>query len=90
MSRQRSAPRPDGPRYGPEAVGSVSSCFYLGGKVWYRVHVILELLSTSLPCRLLGVDLLKDNDAKDTAAGRGTERSGYCVPSDNGAIFVPE
>ena len=45
----------------PEAVESVSSCFYLGGESQCRVHVILELLSTSPLCEMLGIDLLENN-----------------------------
>ena len=49
------------PIMGPEAVESVSSCFYLGDKSQCRVHVILGLLSTSLSCKMLGIELLNDN-----------------------------
>ena len=51
------------PIMGPEAVGSVSSCFYLGDESQYRVHVILEPLSTSLSWKMLATELLKDKGA---------------------------
>lgn len=56
-------PDPMAPIMGPEAVGSISSCFYLGDKSQYRVHVILELLSTSLSCKMLRIVVVKDNGA---------------------------